>query len=174
MEARLNSIISATFLTSLRTRILKINLCKYSICSVYVVKSLSFFSCEAIFIIFPRKLIVTSLPPTPLLFLGLLPRISFTDPVFTSFYFIDCRCFILIPRWLAKIRFDASNFNKSVHSQLAKRLIFVTLRINDILTALSIIVAAIVTRYYFFNKDISQKEKLTAPYPGECFEFWFT
>ena len=174
MEARLNSIISATFLTSLRTRILKINLCKYSICSVYVVKSLSFFSCEAIFIIFPRKLIVTSLPPTPLLFLGLLPRISFTDPVFTSFYFIDCRCFILIPRWLAKKRCDASNFKKSVHSQLAKRLIFVTLRINDILTTLSIIVAAIATRYYFFNKDISKKEKLTAPYPGECFEFWFT
>ena len=116
MEARLNSIISATFLTSLRTRILKINLCKYSICSVYVVKSLSFFSCEAIFIIFPRKLIVTSLPPTPLLFLCLLPRISFTDPVFTSFYFIDCRCFILIPRWLAKKRCDASNFKKSVHS----------------------------------------------------------
>ena len=62
MEAQLNSIISATFLTSLRTRILKINFCKYGICSVYIVKSLSFFCCEAIFIIFPQKLIVTSLP----------------------------------------------------------------------------------------------------------------
>ena len=84
---QLNSIISATFLTSLRTRILKINFCKYSICSVYIVKSLSFFHCEAIFIIFPRKLIVTSLPP-PLLFIGLLPQTSFTNPVFTSFHFI--------------------------------------------------------------------------------------
>ena len=142
MEAQLNSIISATFLTSLRTRILKINFCKYGICSVYIVKSLSFFRCEAIFIIFPRKLIVTSLPPTPLFFIGLLPRTGFTDPVFTSLYFIDCRRFILIPRWLSTKRCDASNFKKC--------LIFVILRINDFLTTLSIIVAAIITRYYFF------------------------
>ena len=165
MEAQLNSIISATFLTSLRTRILKINFCKYGICSVYIVKSLSFFRCEAIFIIFPRKLIVTSLPPTPLFFIGLLPRTGFTDPVFTSLYFIDCRRFILIPRWLPTKRCDASNFKKSVATQLAKHLIFVILRINDFLTTLSIIAAAIITRYYFFKKDVSQKEKLTAPYP---------
>ena len=70
MKAQLNSIISATFLISLWTRILKINFCKYSICSVYIVKSLSFFRCEAIFIIFLWKLIVTSLPPAPLFFIG--------------------------------------------------------------------------------------------------------
>ena len=161
MEAQLNSIISATFLTSLRTRILKINFCKYSICSVYIVKSLSFFRCEAIFIIFPRKLIVTSLPPTILL--SSLPRTSFTNPVYTSFYFIDCRRFILIPRWLPTKRCDAINFKQSVASQLAKRLIFVMLIINDILTTLSIAVAATITRYYFFNKDVSKKQKLTAP-----------
>ena len=40
---------------------------------------------------------------------------------------------------------------------------FVILGINDILTTLSIIVAAIIARYYFFKKDISQKEKFTAP-----------
>ena len=39
------------------------------------------------------------------------------------------------------------------------------LKINDILTTLSIIVAVIITRHYFFNKDISHKKKLTAPYP---------
>ena len=55
METQLNSIISATFLSSSRNRILKINFCKYSICSVYIVKSLSFFRYEGIFIIFPRK-----------------------------------------------------------------------------------------------------------------------
>ena len=142
MEAQLNSIISATFLTSLRTRILKINFCKYGICSVYIVKSLSFFRCEAIFIIFPRKIIVTSLPPTPLFFIGSLPRTGFTNLVFTSLYFIDCRHFILIPRWLSTKRCDASNFKKC--------LIFVILRINDFLTTLSIIVASIITRYYFF------------------------
>ena len=134
MEAQLNSIISATFLTSLRTRILKINFCKYGICSVYIVKSLSFFRYEAIFIIFPQKLTVTSLPPTPLFFIGLLPQTGFTDPVFTSLYFIDCRCFILIPRWLPMKRCDASNFKKSVASQLAKCIIFIILRTNDILT----------------------------------------
>ena len=133
MEAQLNSIISAIFLTSLRTRILKINFCKYGICSVYIVKSLSFFRCEAIFIIFPRKIIVTSLPPTPLFFIGSLPQTGFTDLVFTSLYFIDCRRFILIPRLLSTKRCDASNFKKC--------LIFVILRINDFLTTLSIIVA---------------------------------
>ena len=162
MEAQLNSIISATFLTSLRTRMSKINFCKYSICCVYIVKSLSLFRCEAIFIIFPRRL-VTSLPPTPL-FSSLL-RTGFTNPVYTSFCFIDCRRFILIPRWLPTKRCDASNFKQSVASQLAKCLIFVILIINDILTTLSIVVAAIITRYYFFNKDVSQKEKSTAPYP---------
>ena len=80
--------------------------CKYGICSVNIAKYLSFFRCEAIFIIFPRKLIVTSLPPTPLLFTGFLPR--------TREYFIDCRRFILIPRWLQTKRCDASNFKKSV------------------------------------------------------------
>ena len=40
METQLNSITSAIFLTSLLTRILNINFCKYSICSVYIVKSL--------------------------------------------------------------------------------------------------------------------------------------
>ena len=100
MKAQLNSIISATFLTSLQTLILKINFCKHSICSVYIVKSLSFFYCEAIFIIFLRKLIVTSLLPTPPLFIGLLPQTGFTDPVFTSLYFVDCCRFILIPTWL--------------------------------------------------------------------------
>ena len=84
MEAQLNSIISAIFRTSLRTQILKINFCKYSICSVYIVKSLPFFCFEAIFIIFSRTLIVTSLLPTPLLFINLLPRTGFTDPVFIS------------------------------------------------------------------------------------------
>ena len=163
MEALLNSIILATFLTSLRARILKINFCKYSICSVYIVKALSFCRCEAIFIIFPRKLILTSLLPTPLLFNGLLPRTAFTNPVFTSFCFIDCSRFILIPRWFPTKRFDASNFKKSVASQLAKRLIFVILRINDILTTLSIIAAAIITRYQFFKKEVSQKEKISAP-----------
>ena len=153
MEAQLNSIISPTFLTSLR---------KYSICSVYIVKSLSFFRCEAIFIILPQKLFVTSLPPMPFLFIGLLPQTCFTNRVFPSSYFIDCCCFILIPRWLPTKRCDASNFKKSVATQLAKHLIFVILRINDFLTTLSIIVAAIITRYYFFKKDISQKEKLTA------------
>ena len=98
MEAQWNSIISATFLTSLLTRILEINFCKYCICSVYIAKSLSFFCCEAIFIISLRKLIVTSLPPTPLLFIGLLPwtglqtrfillSISLTVPV--SFWYQD-------------------------------------------------------------------------------------
>ena len=114
MEAQLNSIISATFRTSLRTRILKINFCKYSICSAYIVKSLSFFRCEAIFIIFQQKIIVNSLLLTPLLFIGLLPQTSFTSPVFTSLYFIDCCHFILIPRWLPTKRCDASNFKKSV------------------------------------------------------------
>ena len=150
MEGQLNSIISATLLTSLQTRILKINFCKYSICSVYIVKSLSFFRCEAIFIIFQQKIIVNSLLLTPLLFIGLLPQTSFTSPVFTSLYFIDCCRFILIPRWLPTKRCDASNFKKSVATQLAKCLIFVILRINDFLTTLSIIVAAIITRYYFF------------------------
>ena len=37
METQLNSIILVTFLTSFWTRILKINFCKYSICSVYIV-----------------------------------------------------------------------------------------------------------------------------------------
>ena len=115
MESQLNFIISATFLTSHQAGILKIKFCKYSICSVYIVKSISLFCCEAIFIIFPRKLIV----------IGLLPRTGFTDPVFPSLYFIDCRRFILIPRCLPTKRCDASNFNKSVASQLAKRLIFV-------------------------------------------------
>ena len=116
METQLNSIILVTFLTSFWTRILKINFCKYSICSVYIVKALSFCRCEAIFIIFPRKLILTSLLPTPLLFNGLLPRTAFTNPVFTSFCFIDCSRFILIPRWFPTKRFDASNFKKSVAS----------------------------------------------------------
>ena len=150
METQLNSIISTTFLTFLQNRILKINFCKYGICSLYIVKSLSFFLCEAIFIIFPRKLVVTSLPPTPLFLIGLLTRTSFTDPIFTSLYFIDWRRFIVISRWLPTKRCDASNFKKSVATQLAKRLIFVILRINDFLTTLSIIVAAIITRYYFF------------------------
>ena len=79
MEARLNSIISAVFLSSLWTEILNVNFCKYSICSLYIVKSLSFFRCEAIFMTFPRKPIVTSLPPTPLLFIGLLPQTGFTN-----------------------------------------------------------------------------------------------
>ena len=158
MEAQLNSMISATFLTSLRTRILKINFCKYSICFVYIVKSLSFFRCKAIFIIFPRKPIVTSLLPTPLLFIGLLPQTGFTDPVFTSLYFIDCHRFILTPRWLPTKRCDASNFKKPVACQLAKRLIFVVLRINDFLTTLSIIVVAIITRYYFFKKTFLKKK----------------
>ena len=150
MEAQLNSIISATSLTSLRTRLLKINFCKYNICSAYIVVSLSFFRCEAaIFIIFPRKLIATSLLPTPLLFIGLLPRTGFIDLVLTSLHFIDSRRCILIPGWLPTKRCDASNFKKSVASQLAKRLIFVILRINDFLTTL---------------KDVPQNEKLTAPY----------
>ena len=149
MEAQLNSIISMTFLTSLRTWILKINFCKY-ICSVYIVKSLSFFRCEAaIFIIFPQKL-VTSLLLTPLLFIGPLPQTSLTGTAFTSFYFVDSRCFILTLIWPLTKRCDVSNFKKSVASQLAKCLIFVILRINDFLTTLSIIVAAIITRYYFF------------------------
>ena len=132
MEAQLNSTISATFLTSLRSRIMKINFCKYGISSVYIVKSLSFFHCEAIFIIFPRKVIVTSLPPTPLFFIGLFPRIGFTDPVFTSLhFFFNCRRFILVPRWLPTKRCDASNFKKSVANQLAKCLTFIILRIND-------------------------------------------
>ena len=115
METQLNSIISAIFLTSLlRTRILKINFCKYGICSVYIVKSPSFFRCKDIFIIFTRKLIVTSLPPTPIFFIGLLPRTGFTDPVFSSLYFIDYRRFILIPRWLPTKLCDANNFKKSV------------------------------------------------------------
>ena len=118
--------------------------------------------CETIFIIFPRKLIVVSLPPTPLFFIGLFPRNGFTDPVFTSLYFFDCRRFILIPRWLPTKRCDASNFKKSVANQLAKCLTFVILRINDFLTTLSIIVVAIITRYYFFKKGVSQKEKLIA------------
>ena len=106
---KLSENVSATFLTFLRTRILKINFCKYSIYSVYIVKSLSFFHCEAIFIIFPRKLIVNSLPPTPLL--SSLLQIGFTDPVFTSLYFIDCCPFVIsIPRWLPTKRCDASNF----------------------------------------------------------------
>ena len=96
-EAQLKSIISVTFLTSLRTWILRVNFCKYSICSVYIVKPLWFFSCEAIFIIFLEKL-VTSLLPTPLLFICLLPQTGFTDPFFISFYFIDYRHFILKPR----------------------------------------------------------------------------
>ena len=79
MEARLNSIISAVFLSSLWTEILNVNFCKYSICSLYIVKSLSFFRCEAIFMTFPRKPIVTSLPPTRLLFIGLLPQTGFTN-----------------------------------------------------------------------------------------------
>ena len=83
MEAQLNSITSATFLTSLQTQILKINFCKYGICFVYIVKSLSFFCCEAIFIIFPWKLIVISLPSTHLFFIGLLLWTGFTNPVFT-------------------------------------------------------------------------------------------
>ena len=121
MEAQLNSIISATFLTSLRTRILKINFCKYSICSVYIVKSLSFFCCEAIFIIFLQKLIVTSLLSMPLL--SSLPQTSFTDLVFTSLYFIDCCHFILIPRWLPMKRCDMSNdvSNFKQSSQLASK-----------------------------------------------------
>ena len=134
MEAQLNSIISAAFLTSPRTRILKITCCKYSICSAYIIKSFSFFRCEVTFIIFLRILIVTSLPPTPLLFTDILPRTSFTNPVCTSFYFINCHHFILIPRWLPTKRCDASNFKKSVASQLAKCIIFIILRINDILT----------------------------------------
>ena len=69
METQLNSIILVTYLTSFWTRILKINFCKYSICSVYIVKSLSLFRCEVIFKIFPRKIMVTSMPPTPLLFI---------------------------------------------------------------------------------------------------------
>ena len=164
MEAQLNSIISVTFLTSLWTQILKINFCKYSICSVYIIKSFSFFRCEAIFIIFPQKLIVTSLPSMPLLFIGLLPQTGFTNPVFTSSYFTDCHCFILTPRWKQKKRCDAGNLKKSAPIQLAKPLIFIILRINDFLTTLSIIVAGIITRYYFFKKDVSRKEKLT-PYP---------
>ena len=148
MEAQLNSIISMTFLTSLRTWILKINFCIY-ICAVYIVKSLSFFRCEAaIFIIFPRKL-VTSLLLMPLLFIGPLPRTGFTGTAFTSFYFVDSHCFILTPIWPLTKRCDVSNFKKSVASQLAKCLIFI-LRINDFLTTLSIIVAPIIIRYYFF------------------------
>ena len=54
---------------------------------------------------------------------------------------------------------------KSVASYLGKRSIFVILRINDILTTLSIIVAATITRHYFFKKSVSQKGELTAPYP---------
>ena len=65
-------------------------------------------------------------------------------------FFRICRCFILIPKWLPTKRCDASNFKKSVASQLAKCLIFVIARINDFLRTLSIIVAAIMTRYYFF------------------------
>ena len=157
MEAQLNCIISATFLTSLWIRILKIIFLNI-VFALYISSNLSFFRCESIFIIFPRKLIVTSLPLTPLLFIGLLPRTGFTDPVFTSLYFIDCRSFILISRWLPTKRCDATKFKKSVATQLAKRLIFVILRINDFLTTLSIIVAAIITRYYFFKKDVSQKK----------------
>ena len=100
----------------------------------------------------------------PLFFIGPFPRTGFADPVFTFLYFFDCRRFILISRWLPTKRCGASNFKKSVRvaNSLAKYLTFVILRINDFLTTLSIIVAAIITRYYFFKKGVSQKEKLIA------------
>ena len=134
-------------IVNLRIRILKIDFCKYSICSVYIVKSLSFFLCEAIFLIFPWKL-VTSLPPTPLLFIDLLLLTGFTEPVFTSLY---------IFYWLLLFHSDTKMASNKKMCDI--------LKINDILTTLSIIVAVIITRHYYFNKDISQKEKLTAPYP---------
>ena len=72
----------SNFLTFLQTRILKINFHKNSICSVYIIKSLSFFCCVKIFIILLQKLIVTSVPPTSLLFISLLLRTDFTDLIY--------------------------------------------------------------------------------------------
>ena len=97
----------SNFLTSLQTRILKINFHKNSICSVYI-KSLSFFCCEAIFIIFLQKLIVTSVPPTSLLFISLLPQTDFTSLI----YWVWCHHFILIPKWLPTKRWNASYLEK--------------------------------------------------------------
>ena len=134
MQVQLNSIISAMFLTSLPTWILKINFCKYSIFSVDIVKSLSFFRCEAIFIIFPRTFLVSSLLQTPLLFISLLPRTDFTDPVFISLIVV--------------VLFGYQDgFQRKDEMRVIQRLIFVILRVNGILATLSIIAAAIITRY---------------------------
>ena len=84
----------------------------------------------------------------PLLFIDLLLPTGFTKPVFTSLY---------IFYWLLPFHSDTK--------MASNKKICDILKINDILTTLSIIVAVIITRHYFFNKDISQKEKLTAPYP---------
>ena len=67
---------------SLLTQILKSIFCKYGFCSLYIVKSLAYFCCEAIFIIFPWTLIVTFLSSTPP-HCNHLPQIG-TDPVFIS------------------------------------------------------------------------------------------
>ena len=65
IQAQLNYFISAIFLTSLLTWILKMNFCKNGFCFLYIVKSLPSFCCEAIFITLPRTLIVTFLSLKP-------------------------------------------------------------------------------------------------------------
>ena len=128
--------------------------------------SLSLFCFEAILIVFPPKrcsYFSSSAADASLL------HWPFTVDRFyrPDFYllFIDCRRFILMPIWLPTKRCDASNFRKSVASYLAKHLIFVVLRFNDILTTFFNNSSCDNNKVLLFKKDIFQKEKSTTPYP---------
>ena len=141
MKAQLNSIISATFLTSFWTRILKINFSKYGIWSVYIVKSLSYFCCEANFIIFPRTII--ALFSRRLLASSLVLYRKQVLP--TRFLFLSISLIVAVSFWYQDgfqgkdgMRLICSNLH--IFSVLANPLISV--RVNDILTTISVLVAA--------------------------------
>ena len=141
MKAQLNSIISATFLTSFWTRILKINFSKYGIWSVYIVKSLSYFCCEANFIIFPRTII--ALFSRRLLASSLVLYRKQVLP--TRFLFLSISLIVAVSFWYQDgfqgkdgMRLICSNLY--IFSVLANPLISV--RVNDILTTISVLVAA--------------------------------
>ena len=141
MKAQLNSIISATFLTSFWTRILKIKFSKYGIWSVYIVKSLSYFCCEANFIIFPRTII--ALFSRRLLASSLVLYRKQVLP--TRFLFLSISLIVAVSFWYQDgfqgkdgMRLICSNLY--IFSVLANPLISV--RVNDILTTISVLVAA--------------------------------
>ena len=141
MKAQLNSIISETFLTSFRTRILEINFSKYSIWSIYCQISL-------IFLLWSH---LHNFPANSYCHFS-AANVSPLHWSFTANRFYQPCFYFFLFHWLLLFNFDTKMASKGkdavrlissnlyICSLLAKPL--KSVRVNDILTTVSIIVAA--------------------------------